>query len=235
MMKAINLENVSKQYHKKELFLGRKDLFWALKNINFTLEKGETVGVVGQNGAGKTTLMRLISGITIPTKGKVEINGRVVPLITVEGALNFILSAKENMFLLATALGVTDARERKRLFEEVIEFSGLGDYLDMQIVKYSQGMKSRLAFSIAAHVPSDILLIDEVLAVGDEEFQKKCLNKIMQFKNNKKTIIFISHNMNDIKNICDRTIWINKGEIIKDASADNTIKTYLDYLEAESK
>jgi lipopolysaccharide transport system ATP-binding protein len=213
-----------------DFFLGKKDLFWALKEIDFSIEKGEAVGIIGSNGAGKTTLMRLISGITFPTEGRIDIAGKVVPLITVEGALNFILSARENMFLLTTALGVTNRKRRKEIFKQIIEFSGIDEYLDMQITKLSQGMISRLAFSIAAHVPCDILLIDEVLAVGDQNFQNKCFNKIKQFKERGKTIIFISHNMDDIRNICERVIWLDKGRLIKDGKSRDITGLYLKSL-----
>jgi lipopolysaccharide transport system ATP-binding protein len=229
-MKTINLNKVSKQYRKREFFFGKKDLFWVLKEVDFSIEKGEAVGIIGSNGAGKTTLMRLISGITYPTEGKINITGKVVPLITVEGALNFILSARENMFLLTTALGVTNRKRRKEIFKQIIEFSGIGEYLDMQITKLSQGMISRLAFSIAAHVPCDVLLIDEVLAVGDQNFQNKCFKKIRQFKEKGKTIIFISHNMDDIKGICERVIWLDKGRLVKDGKPEDVISLYLKSL-----
>ncbi len=227
-MKSIELKNVAKQYHKREYYFSKKDIFWSLKDITFSVSKGEALGIIGANGAGKTTLMRIISGITVPTKGELNVRGRVVPLISVEGAFNFILTARENMLLLTIALGI-DNRKRENVFQNIIEFSGIVDYLDMQVFKLSSGMISRFAFSIAAHVPSDILLIDEILAVGDEEFQNKCFKKIEQFKSENKTIIFVSHDLESVKNICQRVLWIDKGKIASEGSPDNVISQYIKY------
>jgi ABC-type polysaccharide/polyol phosphate transport system ATPase subunit len=158
-MKIIELCEVHKRYNKNDSCLGKQDFFWALSGVSFSVDKGETVGVIGPNGAGKSTLMRLISGISSPTNGSVNVTGKVVPLISIEGALQYILTGRENVFLLLSAFGVK-REARKKLFREIAEFSGISDSLDMQITKLSSGMCSRLSFSIAAHVPGEILLID---------------------------------------------------------------------------
>ncbi len=229
-MKAIELKNISKRYHKREYYFSKSDFFWALKDVSFSVEKGETLGIIGPNGAGKTTLMRIISEITVPTEGELVVSGKVVPLITMEGALNLVLSARENMLLLTSALGIKRGM-RKKIFQDILDFSGIADYVDMQVVKLSNGMVSRFAFSIATHVPSDILLIDEVLAVGDQEFQEKCFEKIRQFKKEGKTIIFISHDLESVKSICDRVIWLDKGKIAKEGFPEEVISEYIHFLE----
>jgi ABC-type polysaccharide/polyol phosphate transport system ATPase subunit len=229
-MRVIKLKNIAKQYHKREYFLSKKDVFWALEDISFSVENGESVGIIGPNGAGKTTLMRIISGITLHTRGEVSISGKVVPLISIEGALNYVLTARENMLLLSTALGVEKSSQAE-IFDKIIKFSAIEDYLDMQVFKLSSGMISRFAFSIAAHVPSDIILIDEVLAVGDQSFQKKCFKKIEEFKERGKTIIYISHDLRSMENICPRVLWVDEGKIIDDGAADNIIPKYIKFYE----
>lgn len=228
-MKAIELERVFKQYHKREFFFARSDLFWAIKGVSFCVKKGETVSLIGPNGAGKTTLIKLIAQITYPTKGAIWVKGKVVPLITMGSCLSPILNVRENAFLLLSIFGLKKQRQRKAL-KQIIEFSGVKDFLDMPIKKFSDGMKSRFSFSLAAHVPSDVLLIDEVLAMGDKEFQEKCLNKIEEFKKEGKTIIFVSHDLENIKKISDRVIWLDQGRIIEQGPPDRVIASYLNTL-----
>ena len=190
-MNAIELKRVCKQYHKGEFFFAKSDLFWAVTNISFSIKQGETVSLIGPNGAGKTTIVKLISEITYPTEGSILIKGKVVPLISMRACLNPLLSVQENISLLTSVFELKKL-ERKKIFNAIVDFSGLEDFLSTPIKKLSAGMWARLSFSIAAHVPSDILLIDEVLARGDHEFQEKCFQKIIQFKREGKTIIFIS-------------------------------------------
>lgn len=224
-MRIIELNRIFKRYHKREYYFSKKDFFWAIKDITFSVNKGEILGMIGPNGAGKTTLMRLISGITSPTRGNIRVEGKVVPLIRMEGALNSQLSARENMLLLTAALGVKRAR-RKKIFQDIVEFSGISEYMDMQVAKLSSGMISRFSFSIAVSAPSDILLIDEVLTVGDQSFQRQCFAKMDEFKKEGKTIIFVSHNMEGVKNICDRVIWLDRGRIVKEGLPQEVIYEY---------
>ena len=224
-MKIIELYGVYKRYDKKDSPLGKHDFFWALSDVSFSINRGEAVGVIGPNGAGKSTLMKLISGISFPTKGRLSVIGKVVPLISIGGALHHVLTARENVILLSAAFGVR-RNERRKIIDEIVKFSGISDYMDMQITKLSYGMHSRLSFSIAAHVPSDILLIDEVLAVGDQEFQQQCFRKIEQFKKDGKTIIFISHDLESVKKVCNKVIWLEKGSVIKYGNPEDVIAGY---------
>ena len=225
-MNVIEFKGVWKQYHKREFFFGKSDLFWAIKDISFSIKKGETVSLIGPNAAGKTTIVKLISKITYPTKGSILVKGKVVPLITIEGCLNPFLNVQENALLLISIFGLKK-QEQKKAFSKIIDFSGLKDFLEMPIKKLSGGMRSRLSFSIAVHVPSDILLIDEVLAVGDQQFQGNCFQKIDQFKKEGKTIVFISHRMDNVKRISDRVIWVDKGKVRQVGPADTVISSYL--------
>lgn len=216
-MKAISFEKVCKRFHKSEYYFGREDYLWALRDVSFSVDRGEAVGIAGPNGSGKTTLMRLIAGITQPTNGRVTVNGRVVPLIRVEGALNFNLSARENISLLAAVFGIR-RRAVKDLFDGIVSFAGIGDMLDMQTLKLSHGMLSRLSFSIAVHIDSDILLIDEVLAVGDSNFQEQCFNKLAELKGKGKTIFFVSNDIESIKRTCGRIMTMEGGRIVNDGA-----------------
>jgi len=225
-MKAIEFKGVCKQYHKKEFFFAKSDLFWAIKDLSFSIDKGETVSLIGPNGAGKTTIVKLISRITYPTKGSMLAGDKVVPLISMQGCLDSLLNIRENTYLLTAIFGLSK-QERKKAFNQIIEFSGLGDFLDMPVKKLSSGMKSRLSFSIAVHVPSEIFLIDEVLAVGDQQFQTKCLDKIDEFKKEGKAIIFVSHDLASVKRISHRVIWLEKGRIVGQGLPDKIIPAYL--------
>ncbi|MBU4376102.1 MAG: ATP-binding cassette domain-containing protein [Candidatus Omnitrophica bacterium] len=225
-MNAIEFAEIWKQYHKREFFFAKSDLFWAIRGISFSVKQGETVSIIGPNGAGKTTIIKLISKIIYPTKGALTVKGRVVPLITMESCLNPLLNVRENVFLLISVFGLKK-QNRERAFEDIIAFSGLKEFLEMPIKKFSGGMCSRLSFSIAIHMPSDILVIDEILAVGDQEFQEKCFRKIGQFKKEGKTIIFVSHNMNDVRGVSDRAIWVDHGTIREEGATDTVVTSYL--------
>ncbi|MDD5269976.1 MAG: ABC transporter ATP-binding protein [Candidatus Omnitrophica bacterium] len=216
-MKTVEFENVGKRFHKSEYYFSRRDYLWALKDVSFSVGRGESVGITGPNGSGKTTLMRLIAGITEPTSGKVTVNGRVVPLIRVEGALNFNLSVRENIYLLSAVFGIRK-KGAKKIFDDIVDFAGIRDMVDVQILKLSHGMISRVSFSIAAHIDGDILLIDEVLAVGDTGFQEQCFRKLAEIKYSGKTVFFVSNDVDSIRRICGRTIVMEGGSIVSDGA-----------------
>lgn len=196
------------------------------KNLSFTINQGETVGIVGKNGAGKSTVLKLIAGVTYPTKGRVTINGRVTPLIELGAGFHHELSGYENIFLNAAILGM-HKKEIELKLKSIIDFSELEEYIHTPVKKYSTGMYMRLAFAIAIHMDTPILLIDEVLAVGDEEFQKKCLNYLHEMKKREdKTIIFVSHDENAVKSFCERAILLNHGEIVADGSPAQIFSQY---------
>jgi lipopolysaccharide transport system ATP-binding protein len=230
---AIKVENLSKKYllgtsasgnlrdtlaNSWNQLIGKTDKknsqkeFWALKDVSFEVKKGEVIGIIGRNGAGKSTLLKILSRITEPTSGRVELNGRVASLLEVGTGFHPELSGRENIFLNGALLGMTRA-EIKRKFDEIIDFSGVEEFIDTPVKKYSSGMYVRLAFAVAAHLEPEILLIDEVLAVGDAEFQKKCLGKMGEVARGGRTVIFVSHNMGLIENICSKTIILLNGEI----------------------
>ncbi len=229
MTHAIEFTNVSKQYHKKEYFFFTSDLFWALRDISFCVKKGETLGLIGANGSGKTTIMKLAAEIIYPTNGQVSANGRVVPLISIKGCLDPLLTAGENISLLLSLFKIRGG-VRKQITREIIDFSGLREFLEMPAKKYSRGMWSRLSFSIGAYIPSDIVLIDEALATGDMAFQESALKKIESFKGAGKTILFASHHMEDVRRICDRAIWVDSGTLRQDGKPDDVISSYRRFI-----
>jgi lipopolysaccharide transport system ATP-binding protein len=200
--------------------------FWALKDINFEIKRGEAVGIIGRNGAGKSTLLKILSRITEPSTGRFEINGRVSSLLEVGTGFHSELSGRENIYLNGTILGMK-RREVKAKFDEIVAFSGVEKFIDTPVKHYSSGMKVRLAFSVAAHLEPEILIIDEVLAVGDAEFQKKCLGKMDEVsKNEGRTVLFVSHNMAAINQLCSRAIVLNEGKVINDQEVISAIETY---------
>ena len=199
---------------------------YALKNINLSINKGEILGIIGRNGAGKSTLLKVLSRITSPTFGEVRINGRVSSLLEVGTGFHPELTGRENIFLNGTILGMTSSEVKSKI-DEIISFSEIEKFIDTPVKRYSSGMRVRLGFSVAAHLDSEILIIDEVLAVGDAEFQKKCLGKMNKIADNNRTILFVSHNMNSVKNLCTRSIVINNGSIIYEGNVDDSIKYYL--------
>lgn len=233
-MSAITLKNISKKYVLsrerplllKNLFIpSKKEEIWALKDISLEIKKGETIGIIGENGSGKSTLLKIISGITTPTSGKVEVNGRVASLIELGAGFQPDLTGKENVYLNGTLLGLTK-KEIDKKYKEIVDFADIGEFIDQPVRTYSSGMTVRLGFSVAIHLDPDILLIDEVLAVGDEEFQQKCLTIINQFKELNKTLIFVSHDMNLIHDICPKAIWIKKGIIRMFKETQRVIRSY---------
>jgi lipopolysaccharide transport system ATP-binding protein len=189
--------------------------FWALKNVNLSIKEGETVGLYGPNGAGKSTILKLIANVTYPTAGNLKINGRVAPLLEIGAGFHLDLTGRENIFVNGTILGMK-IPEIKTKINSIIDFSELEEFINMSVKKYSSGMYLRLAFSIAIHSEADIYLIDEILAVGDEDFQKKCLEKIFELKKRGKTLIVVTHDRKLMEQIADRIIFINKGDILQE-------------------
>jgi lipopolysaccharide transport system ATP-binding protein len=203
------------------------DIIWALRDISFEVQKGEVLGIIGRNGAGKSTLLKILSRITDPTYGSVEIKGRVSSLLEVGTGFHPELTGRENIYLNGTILGMSK-REINRKFSDIVEFSEIEKFIDTPIKRYSSGMKVRLGFSVAAHLEPELLLIDEVLAVGDVAFQQKCIEKMLMLVREKsKTILFVSHKMSSIKTLCNRGIVLDNGGILFEGDVDTAISTYL--------
>lgn len=198
----------------------------ALSNISLEIKQGETVGIIGKNGAGKSTLLKLIAGVTSPTYGEVKVSGKVAPLIELGAGFHSELTGMENIFLNAAILGM-HKKEVELVLDKIIEFSELKEFINVPVKRYSSGMYMRLAFAIAIHLDAPILLIDEVLAVGDANFQKKCVNYLKNLKKTGlKTIIFISHNESTVKSFCDRGILLSKGKLVFDGNPEEVFKKY---------
>lgn len=206
---------------------GDSDVVWSLKNLNFEIEQGDSVGIIGRNGAGKSTLLKILSRVTSPTSGSIRIKGRISSLLEVGTGFHPELTGKENIYLNGAILGMRKA-EIKHKFDEIVDFSGVERYIDTPVKRYSSGMYVRLAFAVAAHLESEIMIVDEVLAVGDAEFQKKCLGKLGDVsKGEGRTVLFVSHNMGAIKNLCNNVIILNNGSIYLNDNLNNGIKAYM--------
>ena len=206
---------------------GDSNIVWSLKDISIDIQQGDTVGIIGRNGAGKSTILKILSQVTHPTTGQIKIKGKVASLLEVGTGFHPELTGRENVFLNGAILGMRN-HEIKRKFDEIIAFSGVERYIDTPVKRYSSGMYVRLAFAVAAHLESDILIVDEVLAVGDAEFQKKCIGKMNQLGNsNGRTIIFVSHNMPTIKALCKKSIFLEKGKVHTVGDTGDVIGTYL--------
>ena len=219
--------NFLKLTTKNILGIEIKEKFWALKDLNLEINKGDIIGIVGKNGAGKSTLLKILSQITFPTTGEIIVNGTVGSLLEIGTGFHSELSGRENIFLNGAILGMKKKEIIKR-FDEIVKFAEMEKFLDTPVKYYSSGMYVRLAFSVAAHMNTDILIIDEVLSVGDIEFQKKCLNKIDKIKNEEgKTIFFVSHNTETIQKICNKCILLEKGKLIKYGPTNEIIDYYL--------
>ncbi len=249
-MFAIEIKNLGKKYkiaHRKGGYLtlrdslinffqhpfrifkrrDKKEEFWALKNININVAPGEILGVIGSNGAGKSTLLKILSQITPPSTGEIKINGRVGSLLEVGTGFHPELSGRENISLNGAILGMS-RQEIAAKFDKIVEFSGVDKFLDTPVKYYSSGMYVRLAFAVAAHMEPDILIVDEVLAVGDAEFQKKCLGKMEEVARTEgRTVIFVSHNMGAIQNLCQKTVWLHHGELKMFGPTSEVIGSYL--------
>lgn len=206
---------------------GTSDIVWSLKDINFEVEQGSAVGIIGRNGAGKSTLLKLLSQVTSPTTGTLKIKGRIASLLEVGTGFHPELSGRENIFLNGAILGMRK-HEITSKFDEIVDFSGVERYIDTPVKRYSSGMYVRLAFAVAAHLESEILIVDEVLAVGDAEFQKKCLGKMGEVsKGEGRTVLFVSHNMNSVKALCNEGILLENGKVAYSGSVNETLNRYL--------
>jgi lipopolysaccharide transport system ATP-binding protein len=211
----------------------RNPEFWALKDVSFEVKRGEVVGIIGRNGAGKSTLLKILSRITAPSAGEVEIRGRVGSLLEVGTGFHPELTGRENLYLNGAILGMKKA-EIERKFDEIVAFAEIEKFIDTPVKRYSSGMYVRLAFAVAAHMEPEILVIDEVLAVGDAAFQKKCLGKMGDVAKEGRTVLFVSHNMAAVKRLCKKSIWINHGRIIRFDKTDSTLDDYLSYGQVEN-
>lgn len=234
---AINISGVSKLFRKqhqktfKEMLpalLGGKqitDSFWALKDVSIEIVKGETVGIIGPNGSGKSTLLKLIAGVSKPSKGTIVVSGRIAPLIELGAGFHPELTGKENVFLNGVILGMS-RKEVEGKFQDIVDFAELWEFIDQPVKHYSSGMYLRLAFAVAVHIDPEILLIDEILAVGDASFQKKCMKRMKEFSASGKTIIMVSHALEAMSSFCQRGIYINKGNVVFDGSIEQAIEKY---------
>ncbi len=235
---AIIVDNVYKKFkmvYDKPFTLKERLVFWnktkisyheVLKNININIKKGETVALVGVNGSGKSTLLKLMTKIIYPTKGKIITKGKVTSLLELGAGFHPDFTGRENIYFNASIFGLS-AKEIDARVQDIIDFSELGEFIEAPVRTYSSGMYMRLAFSVAINVDADILLIDEILAVGDQHFQDKCFEKLQELKKSNKTIVIVSHNLSAIKKLCDRAIWIYEGEVRDDGKADKVITDYL--------
>ena len=236
-MNIIELDSVSKSFHRaagRQLlrnhvsrWFGYKspEPFFAIKNVSFKVKPGETVGVVGANGAGKSTLLSLVTGLTPPCSGKLEVNGRVAALLELGCGFHPDLTGKENVMLNASLLGFKRKRAED-LYENIVDFSELSDVMGEPLRTFSTGMNMRLAFSIAVNLDPEVLIIDEVLAVGDRAFQEKCVEKIFEIKNQGKTIFAVSHSAGAIQHLCDRALWLDHGQLVMDGNCTEVLQAY---------
>ena len=256
MSVAIRVENLSKKYllrhqpgHGRHRYTALRDVlaykaknlfnpkkpgsealeeFWALKNVNFEIQQGDAVGIIGRNGAGKSTLLKLLSRITEPSEGQIELEGRVASLLEVGTGFHPELTGRENIYLNGAILGMTRA-EIKKKFDEIVAFAEVEKFLDTPVKRYSSGMYMRLAFAVAAHLEPEILVVDEVLAVGDAAFQKKCLGKMQQVGQSGRTVLFVSHNMDAIARLCTKCFYLVKGQLQMTGTPNEAIKAYSEH------
>ena len=203
-----------------------EDIIWALRNVSFEVKEGEVLGIIGRNGAGKTTLLKILCRITEPTSGRAEARGRIASLLEVGTGFHQELTGRENVFLNGAILGMSKS-EIENKFDEIVDFSGIGKFIDTPVKRYSSGMAVRLAFAVAAHLEPEILLIDEVLAVGDYEFQNKCLGKMENIAGEGRTVLFVSHNMGAIEKLCSRAILLDEGKITQNGPTNQVISQYI--------
>jgi lipopolysaccharide transport system ATP-binding protein len=220
-------KNLSFIFNGKSGEFSKKVNFWALKDVSFEVMKGDRLAILGRNGAGKSTLLKIMSRITEPTSGRIEIYGSVANLLEVGTGFHPELTGRENIYLNGAILGMS-RKEVSQRFDEIVSFAEVRNFLDVPIKRYSSGMYMRLAFSVAAHLDTQILIVDEVLAVGDAQFQKKCIGKMSDISNSGKTIIFVSHNMPAVRSLCNKAICLNDGGVIAAGDVDDVIKVYLD-------
>lgn len=240
-MQAVEITDLSKKfriYHDKANYLkeraifwnrNRADDFWALRDINLSIPKGTTVGLIGRNGSGKSTLLKIISRILYPTDGQVRVNGRVSTLLELGAGFHADYTGRENIFLNASILGFS-RKDIKEQLDDIIAFAELGDFIDNPVRNYSTGMYMRLGFAVAVHVKPDILLVDEVLAVGDLAFQDKCLDRIKEMQQRGVTIIFVSHSPKQVEKLCDHAVWLDSGEVRMQGPAAGVTDSYAAFM-----
>lgn len=248
MLAAVSFKGVSKRFtlhHERPRTLqeltiglfggdrGRSEELWALKDIDFEVEEGESLGIIGPNGAGKSTILKLVAGIMRPTSGEIMIRGKVSPLLELGAGFHHDLTGRENIFLNAALLGLSE-REIKAKFQEIVDFSELERFIDVPLKHYSSGMYMRLGFAVAVNVDPAMLLIDEVLAVGDEAFQRKCLAKIEEFQREGRTIIFVSHSLPTVKKLCNRALWLDEGCMRSVGVVEEVVDEYLEAVRGEA-
>lgn len=249
-MSAVRCDRVSKQFtlhHERprsfqELFLNlfrferasSREKFWVLRDVSFEAESGEMVGIVGENGAGKSTLLKLLTRIIQPTSGRIEVNGRVGALLELGAGFHPDLTGRENVYLNGSILGFKKS-DMTRIFDDIVSFSGLEPFIDVPVKHYSSGMYMRLGFAVAIHLQPNILLVDEVLAVGDEAFQLRCLDRISEMKRQGVTIILVSHDLDTVQEMCDRAIWLDEGRVRAEGYVDHVIKEYMTQILADDK
>jgi lipopolysaccharide transport system ATP-binding protein len=205
--------------------LNEQELIWSLRDISFNVSRGDVLGIIGKNGAGKSTLLKILSRVTAPTTGEIKIKGRVASLLEVGTGFHPELTGKENIFLNGAILGMSK-KEIKSKFDEIVEFSGVERFINTPVKRYSSGMYVRLAFAVAAHLDPEILIVDEVLAVGDADFQKKCLGKMQDVSSQGRTVLFVSHNVSAVKNLCTKGLFLEKGKIVPSSSLEQAIELY---------
>jgi ABC-2 type transport system ATP-binding protein len=240
---VVNVSGVSKRFvlrkdkslKERVITLGRqgrkhREEFWALKNVNMSVKAGTTVGLIGHNGSGKSTLLKIIGGILDPSTGSVSRRGRIAALLELGAGFHPDLTGRENVYLNASIQGMSQEETDAR-FDDIVQFSGIGDFIDTQVKFYSSGMYVRLAFSVAVHTDPDLLLVDEVLAVGDEAFQRKCIEKIREFQSEGRTIVLVTHSLGQVTDLCDRAILLNQGEVMFDGAPPEAVTQFRDLLE----
>ena len=225
-------EQFMQLFRRRSLESREREILWALRDISFTVPEGQVVGIIGRNGAGKSTLLKILSRITQPTSGSVKVRGRVASLLEVGTGFHEELSGRENIYLNGSILGMRH-REIDRHFDAIVDFAGLATFIDTPIKRYSSGMRLRLGFAVAAHLEPDVLIVDEVLAVGDAGFQKKCISAMQDLRSSGRTVLFVSHNMAAVENLCSRGLWIDKGQLRMDGAAKEVIRAYLASYSAE--
>lgn len=236
-MPVIEVANVSKSFpHRAERMLLRGHIvrwfsrakvepFYALRDVSFLVNEGESVALVGHNGAGKSTLLSLVAGVATPTAGKVRVDGRIAALLELGSGFHPDLTGAENLILNASLIGL-NRKETIEKYDQIVDYSGLGDFIDEPLRAYSTGMMMRLAFSVAIHADPRIVILDEVLAVGDAEFQAKCRNSIEKLKQDGKTLLFVSHASGEVRRICDRAVWLDHGRLMLEGPANEVIDAY---------
>jgi ABC-type polysaccharide/polyol phosphate transport system ATPase subunit len=236
-MALIEFESVSKTFKSgtaAKLIVGHikdrlarvdRGVFYALKNVSFRVEGGESLAIIGRNGAGKSTLLGLVAGLCEPNEGRVSVNGRVAALLELGSGFHGDLTGVENLWLNAALLGLSRKRAAE-VFDSIVEFAGIGDFIQQPLRTYSSGMIMRLAFAVAIHVDPDILIIDEVLAVGDSSFTQKCFDKLHEFRRIGKTLLFVSHAAAMLENLCDRALWLDHGQVVADGLLEDIVPMY---------